>query len=117
MLVLLPLTAFQACDDIASDAKITLDQLKALNPWVGTDCDTAVFANLGTDSQSYRPVCIGTGSGTVTITSGASTTSATIGPTQTGIASTCTRFYTVPSGGSCGAIEDTFHITFAQFFA
>lgn len=37
-------------------------------------------------------------------------------PTQTGITSSCTKYYTVQSGDSCYAIETQYSITFAQLY-
>ncbi|KAL5330732.1 hypothetical protein ACEPPN_000252 [Leptodophora sp. 'Broadleaf-Isolate-01'] len=104
---------------LASDANITTTELAAWNPWIGSDCDTGLYANLNaTDS---RAVCIGINS-----TAPASTSSSTISststvtppaPTQTGIIAGCTEYYVVVSGDSCAAIESEFSITFAQFYA
>ncbi|RMD41456.1 hypothetical protein DV735_g3659, partial [Chaetothyriales sp. CBS 134920] len=41
------------CEDIASDAKITLDELMLWNPWIGSDCDTNMFT--GMNEEDMRP--------------------------------------------------------------
>lgn len=94
------------------------------NPWVGSDCDTGVYVNLG--ATDTRAVCIGVNSTAPTATaSGVSSTSVTLtnsgttsmGPTQTGIVAGCTQYYTVQAGDSCAAIDAQFSITFDQFYA
>ncbi|KAK3369408.1 hypothetical protein B0T24DRAFT_707942 [Lasiosphaeria ovina] len=111
------------CASIADDASIPLAQLKTWNPWLGSNCDTALFANL--DENDLRAVCIGisstapTGSPTAepsSTSSGTKTSSVSTGPTQTGIVPGCQQFYTVQSGDGCATIQSTFGITFADFY-
>ncbi|KAB5578705.1 hypothetical protein GE09DRAFT_1090733 [Coniochaeta sp. 2T2.1] len=111
------------CASIADDASIPLAQLKAWNPWLGSNCDTALFANL--DENDFRAVCIGINStaptGTPTTkpsstSSGTTTSSVSMGPTQTGIVPGCQQFYTVQSGDGCAVIQSKFAITFADFY-
>jgi len=110
------------CDDLASDYIITVNQLNTWNSWLGSDCDTGLFANLAYYDE--RAVCIGVNSTAPTKTASAppanlptTTKSGTPGPTQTGIVASCTNYYTVQSGDSCAAIEAQFAITFEQFYA
>lgn len=117
---------------MARDFDLSVERLTELNSWLGSDCDTSLYANL-TESDS-RYVCIrskstapasSTTSGippsstaTSTDANTASTTSASqttpTAPTQTGIAADCTRYYTVEEGDSCARLESEFSITFDQ---
>ncbi|XDG02515.1 hypothetical protein ABKA04_002130 [Annulohypoxylon sp. FPYF3050] len=107
------------CASVADDASIELAQLTTWNSWLGSDCDTALFANL--DENDVRAVCIGVNNTapTATATNPPSTVSSTasMGPTQTGIVSNCQQFYTVQSGDSCAAIEGMFAISFADLYS
>lgn len=104
---------------IASDFHITIAQLQTWNPWIGSDCDTGVYANLTDDNQRAICVAVNGSSPTMTATIGPSTLVSTtsIGPTQTGIAADCKQYYTVQDGDSCASIDAKFAITFAQFYA
>jgi len=79
---------------------------------LGSDCDTALYANLTEDAT--RAVCIGVNGSSTSSTSTSSlpstsatkttstfstTTTSTMGPTATGTVARCQQFYTVPSGG------------------
>lgn len=44
------------------------------------------------------------------------TTTTSVGPTQTGIAANCDKYHTVVDGDSCAAIEGEYGITFAQLY-
>lgn len=111
------------CQDIATDYSITVSDLTAWNSWIGSSCDTGLYANLGYYDQ--RAVCIGVNASAPTASASpvpvtASTptmTSASIGPTQTGIVAGCLQFYTVKSGDSCAVIDSTYSITFSQLYA
>lgn len=48
------------CASVAEDASIKLSQLTTWNSWLGSACDTALFANL--DENDFRAVCIGVNS-------------------------------------------------------
>lgn len=43
-------------------------------------------------------------------------TTTSVGPTQTGIAANCDKYYNVVTGDSCAAIEDEYGIPFAQLY-
>lgn len=45
------------CEDMASDFSITVSQLTIWNTWLGSDCDIALYANLG--YEDTRAICIG----------------------------------------------------------
>ena len=45
------------CGDMASDVSITVSQLTTWNTWLGSDCDTALYANLS--YEDTRAICIG----------------------------------------------------------
>lgn len=111
------------CQDIADDYSITVANLTAWNSWIGSSYDTGLYANLGYHDE--RAVCIGVNASAPTasaspVPSTASTptqTSASMGPTQTGIVTGCLQYYTVKSGDSCAAIDSNYGITFAQLYA
>lgn len=114
------------CANIETDYSITAAQLTAWNTWLSSNCDTSLYANL-TDGND-RPVCVGVNaSATATGQASAppsttlppktgSATTASMGPTQTGVVAGCQKFYTVQSGDSCYNIEQTYAISFAQFY-
>ncbi|KAI9823660.1 MAG: hypothetical protein M1826_007678 [Phylliscum demangeonii] len=113
------------CASIARDAAITLAQLTTWNPWLGSNCDTALYAHLG--YQDRRAICIGVNASAPTGTASAppstalsrtgTQTTASMGPTQTGVVAGCLQVYTVRSGDSCNSIETAYGITFAQFYS
>ncbi|KAE8353839.1 hypothetical protein BDV28DRAFT_132335 [Aspergillus coremiiformis] len=107
------------CQDFALDYEITVSQLLAWNSWLVRDCDAALMGNL--NKTSTRAVCVGVGNApsttpTMTVSKTATSTTASMGPTQTGVVSGCRKFYTVQSGDTCPAIESKFGITAAQFY-
>jgi LysM repeat protein len=109
---------------MARDFSITVSQLTTLNTWLGSNCDTALYANL--DYEGTRAICIGVNASAPTGTASAppstiltqtgTKTAASMGPTPTGIISRCQQFYTVQSGDSCYKIATTFGITVAEFY-
>lgn len=107
---------------LADDFAITVDQLTEWNSWIGSDCDTGLYANLS-DDGTERAVCVAVNGSAPTATastgpSGATTSSAaSMGPTQTGIVAGCTEYYTVQSGDSCAAIDAQYAITFQQLYS
>ncbi len=112
------------CGQMLSDFSITLTQLQTWNTWLGSNCDTALYANLG--KLDTRAICIGVNASAPTGSAAAPPSkiptqtgtkpTASMGPTQTGVVAGCQRFYTVQSGDSCTNIETTFAITFAQLY-
>ena len=117
------------CADLASDSRITVKQLTAWNPWVGSDCDAGLFAGLS-ESDS-RAVCISVNGTTPTTTTssggtasatktGSSTTSSgvtTPSPVQSGISKNCVIFYDVKSGDGCYDIANDHGITLDDFYS
>ncbi|SLM34557.1 hypothetical protein LPUS_03391 [Lasallia pustulata] len=107
------------CASIADDYSITVDEIITWNSWVGSNCDTGLYAGLSSEDQNA--VCVGVNSTvpTATASSGPTATTsagATIGPTQTGIVLSCIEYYTVQSGDSCASIEAKYATTFNQFY-
>lgn len=102
------------CSDIASDSHITVEQLTAWNPWIGPDCDTGIYANLG--DTDFRAVCIGVNS---TATNPSPTTSSVVtpSPVQSGIAKDCNTFYKVKSGDGCYDIAKSYGISLDVFYS
>jgi len=130
------------CEELASDFSITLSQLTTWNTWLGSNCDTALYAGL--DADHTRAICIGVNAsaptgpasaipspissqtdiipatsigpptGTSIVPTGSVTSPAS--PTQSGIASNCDEHYTVASGDSCSKVETQFRITFAELY-
>jgi len=116
------------CEDIESDYSVTVAQLQAWNNWLGSNCDTNLYANMTVDDT--RPLCVGVNasepvgsaaSGPSPTASQTSTTTGTetvsMGPKATGEIAGCTQYYTVQSGDSCTEIETIFDISFTQFYA
>lgn len=112
------------CDSMTRDFSITIDQLTTWNPWLGSNCNVGLYANLGYSDK--RAICIGvnasapTGSATAppsaSSTPTGTETTASMGPMQTGVVAGCQQFYTVQSGDTCYAIWTTFGISNAQFY-
>lgn len=106
------------CANIEEDFDITEAQLLTWNPWLGTDCDTNLYANL--NDTDTRAVCIRVGSSTsTTATTTPSSTTATatsVAPTQTGYIYGCQEFFTVESGDDCSTMETEFGVTLAQLY-
>jgi len=98
------------CEDIIDDFDITEAELLAWNPWLASDCDTELYANI--TGNDMRAVCIGIDTNATTTSSSTSTA-----PTPTDTVSGCQGFYTVVSGDTCSGILTEFGITLAQFYA
>ncbi|KAL4945991.1 hypothetical protein BDV06DRAFT_218700 [Aspergillus oleicola] len=101
------------CDSIAYDFDITVNDLLAWNTWIGPNCDTGVYANLS--DVDTRTLCVQAASTTTTLQPG--TTTSSIGPTPSGTAPDCTKYYTAVSGDSYYTIAQRFAITLEQFYA
>lgn len=112
------------CSDLQEDYSVTGEQLITWNPWLASDCDTNLYADLA--EYDKRSVCIGVNAtaphGTMTelpsstLSQPATSTTAAMGPTQSDTLSGCVKFYTVSSGDTCYNIETTNGITLDQFF-
>ena len=116
------------CEDIEGDYSVTTSQLTTWNAWLGSNCDTNLYADLLFNET--RPLCVGvngsepignvtsgpinTPSQTATLTG---TKTASIGLTASGEVAGCKQYYTVQSGDSCTNIETTYGISFAQLYA
>ena len=118
------------CAQIESEYSIAASDLAKWNTWLGSDCDTNLYANL-TDGD-YRPLCVGINAtqpvGTIssgvsgtpaptTVTSGGTTTVVSMGPTASGEVAGCQQYHTVVDGDTCYSIETTYDISLAQFYA
>ncbi|ELR06921.1 hypothetical protein GMDG_02291 [Pseudogymnoascus destructans 20631-21] len=100
-----------SCASVESKFGISFAQLYAWNPAIGSD-----WTSLWLD-EAY---CVGVSGGSSTTGTTSSTTSPAVtapAPTQSGITGSCTQYYVVKSGDSCGAVESEFDITFSQFYA
>lgn len=120
------------CSDIVEDFSISLEQLRAWNPWVGSDCDNDAYAGIG--EGEARPICIGvekdgssssatssptktTGTPTPTGTSSSTLPTTTPpAPTQPGIIEGCTEYYVAVDGDGCWAIADKNGIPLDSFY-
>jgi hypothetical protein len=105
---------------LAEDSHVSIEQLQEWNSWIGSDCNTGLYANLTIDDD--RAVCIAVNASAPTMTAkpGPSTVLATMtasmGPTETGIVAGCTQYYTVEKGDSCASVDAQFAITFAMLY-
>lgn len=94
----------------------------SLYPWIGSDCDIDIYTDLGEVEE--RAICIGRDGSqpsratkTTSQTSTTTVTSATsVAPTQPGMVSGCTAYYTVVDGDTCYDVYTRHDITFQQFF-
>ncbi|KAH6720371.1 hypothetical protein BKA61DRAFT_708661 [Leptodontidium sp. MPI-SDFR-AT-0119] len=133
------------CGNIEAGFSVTETQLLSWNTWIGSDCDTGLYANLA--YGGIRAICIGLGGSSPTSTTSSSSTSTTftMGPIPTdtisGWQDQCTNLWlgeaycvqgpsatstttptttnpgpTGPSGDSCAKVESEYDITFAQLY-
>jgi LysM repeat protein len=104
---------------MADDYAITVEQLQKWNSWIGSACDTGLYADLSYDDE--RAVCIAVNASAPTSTASAGpnpvSSTASMGPTQTGIVAGCSQYHTVQSGDSCAMIDAMYDITFQSFYA
>ncbi|CCC14395.1 unnamed protein product [Sordaria macrospora k-hell] len=107
----------QGCTTIGSTYGVSLAQLVAWNPAIGSQC-TGLWAN------TYLCVGVVGSSTTLTTTTTKATTTTSSGngittptPTQAGMVGNCDRFHLVKSGDQCGTIASTYGITLANFIA
>lgn len=101
-----------SCSTVLSTNGLTIAQLYAMNPGIGSDC-TGMWA------QVY--VCISTVGGSPTTTAKPTTTSpgngiTTPSPIQEGMVGNCDAFYFVKKGTSCSTVLSTNHITLDQLY-
>ncbi|KAK3944406.1 peptidoglycan-binding lysin subgroup [Diplogelasinospora grovesii] len=99
-----------SCDKISSNyGTFTTAQFISWNPAVGSDC-TSLWVG-------YY-VCVGV-PGTPTTRPASTTTAKATGPspTQTGITSSCKKYYQAQSGDYCQKIADNNQITLANFYS
>lgn len=88
------------CPSIESDYDITFAEFYAWNPSVGSTCTNLWLGWAYCVEGPYS----------------STTATATIAPTQTGIASNCKEHYNVVAGDSCAKIETAYGITFEQLY-
>jgi LysM domain len=97
------------CGTIASNEDISLDDFYSWNPAVGTNCtDLDVGDYVCVDIIGFTPT-------TTTSTPGDGITTPT--PIQTGMVSTCNKFYLVQSGDECGTIASDEGISLDDFYS
>lgn len=103
---------------------ITVERVTALNPWIGSDCDTGVWGAVANDG--YEQICVeasstASTSTSITAISSATSISSTVAtPTATAMpdeASNCNKWHTVVSGDGCQAIADEYGITLTDFYS
>lgn len=108
----------EGCQDVLDRNGITLAQLYAWNPSVGSSC-TGLWAHV--------QVCVGVVGGSGPTPTSTSTTLTTLTrpgngvptptPIQAGMVTNCDRFYMVGTGDSCWDIAAGAGISLAQFYA
>ncbi|PYI36203.1 hypothetical protein BP00DRAFT_386649 [Aspergillus indologenus CBS 114.80] len=84
------------CTAIESRYGLSFTQLYAWNPAIGDNCQSL---------QVGYAICV------------AIDTPTPAAPTQTGITTACTNYYTVQLGDGCAAIESTYSIAFSQLYS
>lgn len=111
------------CYNIAAAQSITLDQLYAWNPAVGTSCQglwPQTYICVGTIGFTPAPSTTPVPSSTIKPTSAKATPTngiATPTPVQAGLISTCNKFYLVKDNDNCYDIAQTYKISLDQFYA
>ncbi|KAH9224072.1 hypothetical protein DL95DRAFT_453044 [Leptodontidium sp. 2 PMI_412] len=105
------------CGNVEAGFSVTETQLLSWNTWIGSDCDTGLYANLA--YGGIRAICIGLGGSSPTSTTSSSSTSTTftMGPIPTDTISGWQEFYTVQPNDGCQTIFDKFSITQSQFYS
>jgi hypothetical protein len=104
------------CWAIANDHSIALDDFYSWNPAIGTDCaglQPDVYVCVGLGSSSTASATKTTSSFTTTVGAGVTTPT----PTQTGMVSTCDKFYYVISDDGCWAIANDNGIALDDFYS
>jgi LysM repeat protein len=101
------------CDSIVADYGISLATFYAWNPAVGTDCaDLELSEYVCVDIIGYTITSVTATATTTTTGDGVSTPS----PIQTGIVSTCDKFYLVVSGDTCDSVASDAGISLTTFY-
>ncbi|KAG9668275.1 hypothetical protein KCU99_g6485, partial [Aureobasidium melanogenum] len=118
------------CSEIESDYSVTDSDLLQWNTWLGSSCETNLYANL--DDGGFRPLCVGvnasqpvgtivsSASGTLSpteVTTGGTTATISMGPTASGEVQGCLEYHTIVKGDTCYSIEVTYGISLAQLYA
>jgi LysM repeat protein len=101
-----------SCAGVESTFSISFAQLYAWNPAIGSNCQYLVVGDA---------VCVSGPQATSTTaakvsSSSTSTKVAPPGPTQSGTAANCNKYYVVQSGDSCAGVESKYSITFNQLY-
>ncbi|KAJ5933552.1 hypothetical protein N7454_005881 [Penicillium verhagenii] len=107
-----------SCAAIAADYGITFAEFYSMNPAVGSGCASlwvGDYVCVASSTISTSSVATTSTVATTTSTSGSGVT--TPSPIQTGMVSTCDKFYFVVSGDTCAVIAADYGITFAEFYA
>lgn len=128
------------CDSYAKDWRITRQQLVSWNSWIESDC-SGFYKYI--DKSGHETVCIGAGTSATMATGSSSSISSqsitsqpastptdvpassttlltgtsTPTPVQTGITSSCGKFYKVVTGDSCHDIAQEHDVTLDDFYA
>ncbi|PSK53207.1 hypothetical protein B9Z65_3407 [Elsinoe australis] len=115
------------CKDLTSDFQLALSDLLAWNTWLGTSCETGLYADM--QANDSRAVCVRASGGTTTAAPGPSTslpgapstappeTSPTTpppGPSQPDTVAGCQKYHLISEGQGCQTMTDLYGVPFSQ---
>jgi LysM repeat protein len=101
-----------SCSGIESEFGVTFAQFYSWNPAIGSNCQYLIVGDAVCVSG---PQATSTSAAKVS-SSSTSTNVAAPGPTQSGTAANCNKYYVVQSGDSCAGVESKYSITFNQLY-
>lgn len=106
------------CSRFPEIADITIADITALNPWLGSDRDSNLWDAIG--SEGFIQLCVEVGQGTPTstsLTTPTPTASAPPAPTQPDAAENCVKWHIVGDGDGCWSIAEQHGISLRDFYS
>lgn len=108
---------FSSCEWFCNLYHLTHEEFYALNPSVGKDCAKLILGTYYCVSNPQYPPEDDEDDTTISVTATSTGSNvATPSPIQTGISSSCTRFYKVQPGDSCYDIANNNNIPLSSFY-
>ncbi|KAK2750102.1 hypothetical protein FQN57_004594 [Myotisia sp. PD_48] len=97
------------CSIFPTQYNLKIADFLALNPWIGSDCDTGLWS--WSDTEGFFQVCLESKSITP------STMSTPPIPTQAGATKNCTAWHVVGDDDSCTGIAKKYNIELSDFYS
>lgn len=109
---------FSSCEWFCNLYHLTHEEFYALNPSVGKDCAKLILGTYYCVSNPQYPPEDDEDDTTISVTATSTGSNVvTPSPIQTGISSSCTRFYKVQQGDSCYDIANNNNVPLSSFYA